>query len=458
MLIINMSSFIYSLPLILSLCILISPSICQEFSSPSPSPAPYPIRSFPPSLFLYVNQGDLEEYSGELDSYFRRVGIDSPHFSLCFYTNTDNSYTLGIGMSYPYKWVWAANRNDPVGEGAAIFLKEDGNLVLVDVDDRIVWQTNTANKGVVGLKMLDNGNMVLYNAKNKFIWQSFDYPSDTLLAGQALKVGLTTKLVSRASTTSDLEGNYTLEMRPNNVSLYYKSPKNPTPLPYYRIDQIYGSTPSKEFSYYVGITNFASNFKFQALQYITTDWLSSSNQQLVETWYDSTYSFLRLDYDGKLRAYSYDPLNRVGSIWNVEFTLFEGEPLPGDQLGATECQMPEKCGDFGVCYKNQCVACPSPRGLLGWSEKCVQPKLVCSGEEINAKYYKVVGVVHFSSMYTEGEGPMKPRACKAKCSKDCKCAGFFYDEEKLRCLIVYDLKTLTETGNLKQFGYIKVSN
>ncbi|KNA03331.1 hypothetical protein SOVF_210220 [Spinacia oleracea] len=441
-------------PLLLSLCFLVSPSISQDSSSPSPAPAPapapFPERSFPPSLFLYINQGDLEDTAGEFDSYFRRVGgIGSPKFSLCLYSFTPNSFTLGIGMDFYPKWVWAANRNDPVHDGATLTLGLDGNLVLADFDDRVVWQTNTSNKGVVGMKMLDNGNLVLHDAKDNYIWQSFDYPSDTLLAGQSLKAGLTNKLVSRASPTSDLEGNYTLEMRPNNVSLYYKSPKNPTPLPYYRIDQSYSTTPSKEFKYYVAVTNFVSHFTFQGIQYITTDWLSSSNQQLADTWYDGTYSFLRLDIDGKLRTYNLDPLNR--GIWKVEYTLFMGEPLVGDQKGATECQMPEKCGDFGVCYKEQCVACPSPRGLLGWSEKCAPPNLVCNGGEMNAKYYKVVGVTHFSSMYTEGEGPMQPRKCKAKCTEDCKCVGFFYDEESLRCWIVYDLKTLTQSGNPKHF-------
>lgn len=272
----------YYLPLTISLCFLISPSISQDYYS-SPSPAPVP--SYPPSLFHFINQGDFDDNSGEFDSYFRPVGIHSPKFSLCFYTNTHDSFTLGIGMNWPYKWVWAANRNNPVREGASLLLGKDGNLVLADVDGRVVWQTNTANKGVVGLKMLDNGNLVLYDAKNDFIWQSFDYPSDTLLAGQSLKAGLTNKLVSRASPTSDFEGNYTLEMSLENVSLYYKSNKNPTPLPYYRIEQRYGSTPSKEFKYYVGVTNFVSHFTFQAIQYITTDWMSSSNQQLVETTY-----------------------------------------------------------------------------------------------------------------------------------------------------------------------------
>ncbi|XP_021734878.1 EP1-like glycoprotein 4 [Chenopodium quinoa] len=453
-----MSAFINSLVLCLSLCILISPSICdQVFSDYSPSMAPIFSRSFPPSLFLYVNLGDHDDYSAEYDSYYRVVGISSSRYSLCFYTLPDNSvYTLSIGSGFPSKWIWAANPNDPVSNGAAVYLGEDGNLVLVDVDDRVVWQTNTANKGVVGLKMLEDGNMVLYDVNDKFIWQSFDYPSDTLLPGQSLKAGVTTKLVSRASNTSHLEGNYTLEMSPKNVSLYYKSPNSPTPLPYYQIDQNFAPTPSKEFRYVVSMKDYNNPITSQTIQYTTTDSLSSSNQELVQTSYDSRLSFLRLDYDGKLRVNTYPNLD---GNWYEVFTLFKGEPLPRNQLGATECQMPEKCGKFGVCYKGECVACPSPRGLMSWSEDCAPPTVGgCSRDETDAKYYKIRGVRHFSCMYTEGEGPMKPRKCKAKCSKDRKCLGFFYDVEKLRCWIVYDLMTLTKTDNPKHLGYIKMSN
>uniref|UniRef100_A0A803LC62 Bulb-type lectin domain-containing protein n=2 Tax=Chenopodium quinoa TaxID=63459 RepID=A0A803LC62_CHEQI len=415
-------------------------------------------RPFPPSIFLYVNLGDHDDYSGEYDSYYRVVGVNSARYSLLFYKFPESSvYTLGIGSNFPSKWVWAANPNDPVSDGAAIYLGEDGNLVLVDVDDRVVWQTNTANKGVVGLKMLEDGNMVLYDANDNFIWQSFDYPSDTLLPSQSLKAGLTTKLVSRASNTSHLEGNYTLEMSPKNVSLYYKSPNSPTPLPYYRIDQSFVPTFSKEFRYDVFVKDFDNPISSQTIQYTTTSSLSSSSQELVKTSYDSRLSLLRLEYDGKLRVHTFDPM--IIGVWYEEFTLFKGEPLSRNQLGATECQMPEKCGNFGICYKGECVACPSPRGLMRWSEDCAPPTVGGnSGDDTDAKYYKMRGIRHFSCMYTEGEGPMKPRKCKIKCSNDPKCVGFFYDVDNLRCWIVYDLMTLTRTDNPNHLGYVKLSN
>ncbi|KAI3965714.1 hypothetical protein MKX01_010671 [Papaver californicum] len=50
------------------------------------------------------------------------------------------------------------------------------NLVLADVDGRIVWQTKTANKGGTGTKK-----------KRRFIWQSFQHPTNTIVRGQSLK-------------------------------------------------------------------------------------------------------------------------------------------------------------------------------------------------------------------------------------------------------------------------------
>ncbi|KAF5183213.1 hypothetical protein FRX31_027200 [Thalictrum thalictroides] len=44
----------------------------------------------------------------------------------------------------------------------------------------------------------------------------------------------------------------------------------------------------------------------------------------------------------------------------------------------SECQLPEKCGNFGVCEDNQCVACPTPNGLMGWSRKETSKCLITS--------------------------------------------------------------------------------
>ncbi|KAJ6966334.1 hypothetical protein NC652_004026 [Populus alba x Populus x berolinensis] len=53
------------------------------------------------------------------------------------------------------------------------------------------------------------------------------------------------------------------------------------------------------------------------------------------------------------------------SVHGTIFTLFDR-----DSNWESECQLPEKCGKFGLCEDNQCVACPSPNKLAGWSKDC----------------------------------------------------------------------------------------
>ncbi|KAM1101404.1 hypothetical protein PS2_007757 [Malus domestica] len=131
---------------------------------------------------------------------------------------------MGLRRSEPlFRWVWEANRGNPVGENATLTFGTNGNLILAHANGKVAWQTNTANKGVVGFKLLPNGNMVLHNSKGKFIWQSFDYPTDTLLMGQSLRAGAVSKLVSRAVEKENKDGPYSLVMEPKGLALYYKS-------------------------------------------------------------------------------------------------------------------------------------------------------------------------------------------------------------------------------------------
>ena len=165
--------------------------------------------------FKFVNEGELGPYIVEYDGDYRTLGVFAAPFQLGFYNTTPNAFTLALRMGLTrseslFRWVWEANRGNPVGENATLVFGRDGNLLLAHADGRVAWQTNTANKGVVGLELLPTGNMVLYDSKGNFVWQSFDYPTDTLLVGQSLKAGKTSKLVSRASEKENKDGAYSL--------------------------------------------------------------------------------------------------------------------------------------------------------------------------------------------------------------------------------------------------------
>jgi len=338
------------------------------------------------------------------------------------------------------RFVWEANRGNPVGEDATLTFGEDGNLILADADGRVAWQTNTADKGVVGLQMLPNGNMVLHDSKGNFIWQSFDYPTDTLLVGQSLHVGAVTRLVSRASDKKNTNGAYSLVLEPKRIAMYYKSPNSPKPYIYYTSDLF---SIQKGRLQYVRLINSANEL---SLQFST-----GGGPVLSKPNFNSTLSFLRLGVDGNLRVYSFNN-QETSASWDVTFTLFSKDV----GVWESECQLPEKCGKFGLCEDSQCVGCPLPNGLGNWTESCEPVKVTVCNK--NFYYYKLEGVDHSMSKYGNGNGPLKENDCEKECSSDCKCSGYFYNTKTSMCWITYDLQTLTRVANSTHVGYIKVPN
>ncbi|ESR55748.1 EP1-like glycoprotein 4 [Citrus sinensis] len=407
----------------------------------------------PPSeTFQFVNEGDFGDFIVEYGGDYRMLGIFNAPFQLGFYNTTPNAYTLalrwGLTRQEPFfRWVWEANRGKPVRENATFSLGTDGNLVLAEVDGTVVWQTNTANKGVVGFKLLSNGNMVLHDSKGKFIWQSFDYPTDTLLVGQSLRAGGVAKLVSRASEKENIDGPYSFLMEPKRLAMYYKSSNSPRPVLYF--------TSSEWFTVREGslenITFTSEPETEEAFAYHLSLDSSVAGVRLARPRYNSTISLLRLEMDGNLRIYTYDERVDWGPTEKT-FTLFDRD----SDWEISECQLPERCGKFGLCDDNQCVACPMGKGLLGWTKEC-EAKKVTSCKASDFHYYKVEGVNHFMSKYTRG-ATTKVEDCGKKCTSDCKCLGYFYHQETSKCWIAYDLKTLTKFPNSTHVGFIKVPN
>ncbi|KAM2901818.1 hypothetical protein FF1_007763 [Malus domestica] len=349
-----------------------------------------------------------------------------------------------------FRSVWEANRGNPVCENATLTFGTNGNLVLAHANGKVAWQTNTANKGVVGFKLLPNGNMVLHNSKGKCIWQSFDYPTDTLLVGQSLRAGVVSKLVSRASKKENKDGPYSLVMEPKGLALYYKGSNYPKPQLYFSFSQripiqmnslilvTLNSAPETDEGHAYDLT----------LEYQEANSSSSETFFLGRPKYNSTSTLLGLGIDGNVKLYTCNDKVDTGA-WEVTFSLFDRD----NSIWETECQLPERCGTFGLCEDSQCVACPSSKGLLGWGKSCALEKLT-SCDAKSFRYYKVEGIDHFSSKYTSGAA-VKQNDCAKKCTSDSKCLGYFFKQDTSG---YYDLKTLTKVANSTHVGYIKTHN
>lgn len=408
--------------------------------------------------FQFTINPEFGDYIVEYNGNYVTTSIFNSPFQLMFYNTTPNAFTLALRMGLVrseslFRWVWEANRGNPVGLNATLTLGANGNLVLADADGRVAWQTNTTNKGVQGLSLLPNGNMVLYNSNGSFVWQSFDYPTDTILAGQSLKASSPNKLVSRASESENKNGPYSLVLEKNALVLYYQSSNSAAKkYTYYSYARRFfvnnGALDTVTFKVEPDTDeNFAYNLIFD---YTVKNQTIGSNAILARPKYNATLSFLRLGIDGNVKIYTYFDKVDYGA-WEETYTLF-------DRDSESECQLPERCGNFGLCENNQCVACPLETGLMGWSSSCEAETVssaACSKKAFH--YYKVEGVDNFMSTYTKGDVATES-GCGSKCSSDCKCLGYFYRQKESRCWLAYDLMTLSRVANSTHVGYIKVPN
>ncbi|ONI12452.1 hypothetical protein PRUPE_4G165700 [Prunus persica] len=159
---------------------------------------------------------------------------------------------------------------------------------------------------------------------------------------------------------------------------------------------------------------------------------------LAKTKYNSTSTFLGLGIDGNVKLYTYNDKIDFGA-WEVTFSFFDRD---NSIWWENECQLPERCGKFGLCEGSQCTC---------------EPEKLTSCRASSFRYYKVEGVDHYLSKYTSGIS-VKENDCGKKCTSDCKCLGYFYNQDTSRCWIAYDLKTLTKVANSIHAGCIKTPN
>uniref|UniRef100_A0A0D6R4V4 Bulb-type lectin domain-containing protein n=1 Tax=Araucaria cunninghamii TaxID=56994 RepID=A0A0D6R4V4_ARACU len=430
--------------------------------------------------FSSVNSGELGDYIVEYGADYRTVALASQtgNFQLVFFNTTPNAFAVAVRMgnfnrAETMRFVWTANRNDLVGDNATLSFASDGNLVLADADGRLVWSTNTSNKGAVGIELRNDGNLVLYDASNRSVWQSFDHPTDTLLVGQSLGIGGVSKLVSRLSDRDGSEGPYTLVMEAGGLALYFNG------VPYWTLSFYaselkdlfsithtckravatitFLSDPDAENGYRqmlemrLGNSTAPPERRAAALCNLTSDGISTALYSFTTPRFSTTLSFVRLDSDGNLRMYTYSPQIEYNT-WDITYERFKC-----GGTGIYGCGLPRKCGSFGLCEKSQCVACPQPGGLLGWSDQCSPPVLPNCGTTpaSHVDFYEVVGAEHFSSKYAAAIGNVKMEECRRRCLGDCKCAAFFYWEESSKCFLTQSLDTLQQLGNTKHLAFIK---
>ncbi|KAF3775450.1 putative receptor protein kinase [Nymphaea thermarum] len=120
--------------------------------------------------------------------------------------------------------VWMANRDWP---GLSVILRKRGDLALLDADRRDFWTTATTSAGTGEVAELwETGNLVLMDGERKVVWQSFDHPTDTLLPRQPLTRSL--RLVSKAAEVIYTTVYYVAHFNVLSFSLTHPASTGPT--------------------------------------------------------------------------------------------------------------------------------------------------------------------------------------------------------------------------------------
>ncbi|GMP45403.1 hypothetical protein CsSME_00013943 [Camellia sinensis var. sinensis] len=334
-------------------------------------------------------------------------------FSAGFYSVGVNAYCFAIWYSEPlydgsYTTVWMANRDQPInGRLSKLTLLKNGNLILTDAGQSIVWATETKSVSSVQLLLNDTGNLVLLTSEGLILWQSFQSPTDTLLPNQPLTRN--TKLVSSRSQTNYSSGFYKLFFDDENVlCLVYDGPEVSSkywPNPWQKSWEAGRSTYN---SSRIAVFNSSGHFKStDDFQFIAADSGIGIHRRLT------------MDHDGNIRMYSLDEKNK---IWNVTW-----------QAKSEPCKIHGICGPNSLCTyvpheksggRCSCIPGYKIKNETDQSLGC-EPDFSLSCNDSKVGFLPL----HHVEFYGYDIGPYSNytfKRCAKECLQSCNCSGFQY--------------------------------
>ncbi|XP_058220423.1 G-type lectin S-receptor-like serine/threonine-protein kinase At4g27290 isoform X2 [Rhododendron vialii] len=334
-------------------------------------------------------------------------------FVLGFFSpNGSKSWFLGIWYkSYPEIVVWVANREKPIQDSnGTLIINSRGNLVLLNGSNSIIWSSNSSRSVQNSVaRLLDSGNLVLTDKSDtgteNYTWQSFDYPSDTLLAGMKFgwdsNSGLDRYLTSWKDASDPSPGDFTYRLDIGG-------------LPQFSLRR--GSEKKYRSGPWNGVQFSGSGIKSTAVS------IPSFLNEPDEVYYiyeaKGVLTRFMVNNTGLLQRFV---LNKGSSKWALMFTL-------QNDL----CDNYGHCGVNGICKINKAPICECLQGfvpqsqnewgIFDWSSGCVRRiPLDCQKGEgfIKVKNVKLPDLLEFRV-----DTSMKTKECRAECLKNCSCTAY----------------------------------
>ncbi|KAG6423426.1 hypothetical protein SASPL_113822 [Salvia splendens] len=339
-------------------------------------------------------------------------------------TAADVTLFLLVVMHKSSTIVWAANRDSPVKNSDSFEFDVSGNAFLQS-DGSTIWSSDTANKGVSSLQLLDNGNLVLVGSDNtSFVWQSFGHPTNTLLPNQEFSQGM--RLVSDRGTANLT---YSLEIKAGDMSL--SAGFNPPQL-YWTMRRDTRITINKGGGAVASAILSGNSWKFyDSSKVLLWQFIFSESTNANATW-----------------------IAVIGSDGSITFSMLQGGSTnpSSTRIPQDQCSRPTACDPYTVCYPGNSCQCPSSiasscKSMA--SPPCdVQVELVSGGDDLS--YFALPFVQPFSKETTL-------ESCKALCLSNCSCGAMFFQNSSGNCFQFNEIGSMEGSSNGGGYtSYLKI--
>ena len=345
------------------------------------------------------------------DSVFK-LGFFSPQ-------NSTNRY-VGIWYLSDTNVIWIANRNQPLLDSSGtVKISEDGNLVLLNGKNQLVWSSNVPNiANSSTAQLLPSGNLVLLDNTGQFIWESFKHPCDAAVPSMRISANRITgeriRFISRKSASDPSTGSFsaTLERLDAPEVFFWINGTRP----YWRTGpwngRIFIGTPIMSTGYLYG---WNVGYEGNETVYLTYTFADPSKSGI-----------LSLTPNGKIRMVRY--YNKKRGLDVV--------------LESSDCDVYGICGPFGSCNVPSspicsCLSGYQPRNLEEWNKQnwtsgCVRKEpFKCErmkngsegvGQEDDFLKLGMMKVPDFAERLDVEESQ-----CGSRCLQNCSCLAHAFD-------------------------------
>jgi len=347
------------------------------------------------------------------------------NFTLGFFTPPNSTLRyVGIWWKFQSTVVWVANRNQPLNDSSGVItFSEDGNLVVLDGQNQVLWSTSVSNTSTrSNAQLSDEGKLELIEATTgNSLWDSFQQPSDTMLPRMKIssnRTGRGVGLTSWKSPSNPNVGSFSLGVveRGKIVEVFIWNETRP----YWRSGPWSGGI-------FTGVEQMASAY---LNSFTVVDGEGYYNPQSV-----SEFGIYVLNSQGQVEE----------KYWNDE----EKELEVSWTSKQSDCDVYGLCGSFAICDAhsqgtNGSPVCSCLKGFepnnkeewdaQNWTSGCFRstPLQCARAKDQNTSIdtnedefleLQMVKVPDFSEWSSA-----EPETCRNQCLENCSCVAYSHDD------------------------------